>query len=78
MILCHDFQKWTMLSLALVAISLSVGILIQVVHGQKVRTFDECVNVYFNGTISPMMPKTEKNFCNFMIEKNLTLDEFKT
>jgi ABC-type transporter MlaC component len=37
MSLCYDFQKWTMLSLALVAISLSAGLL-QVVHGQTNET----------------------------------------
>jgi hypothetical protein len=33
MSLCYDFQKWTILTLGLVAISLSVGLLLQVVHG---------------------------------------------
>jgi hypothetical protein len=33
MSLCYDFQKWTMLSLALVAVSLTVGLLLQVVYG---------------------------------------------
>ena len=28
-----NFEKWTMISLALVAVSLTVGVLIQVVHG---------------------------------------------
>jgi len=34
MSLCYDFQKWTMLTLGLVAISLSVGLLMQYAHGQ--------------------------------------------
>ena len=33
MSLCYDFQKWTILTLGLVAISLSVGLLMQVVNG---------------------------------------------
>ncbi|MDW0174466.1 MAG: hypothetical protein QOA14_04510 [Nitrososphaeraceae archaeon] len=33
MSLCYDLQKWTMLSLGLVAISLSVGILMEYAHG---------------------------------------------
>jgi hypothetical protein len=33
MSLCYDFQKWTMITLASVAISLSVRPAIQVVHG---------------------------------------------
>jgi hypothetical protein len=35
MSLCYDFQKWTMISLASIAISLTVGlVLMQVVYGQ--------------------------------------------
>ena len=35
MSLCYDFQKWAIISLAAFAISLSVGIALQVVHGQN-------------------------------------------
>jgi hypothetical protein len=36
MSLCYDFEKWTMITLATVAISLSVGLLLQVVHGDLI------------------------------------------
>jgi hypothetical protein len=35
MSLCYDFQKWTMITLASVAISLTVGLLMQYAHGQN-------------------------------------------
>jgi hypothetical protein len=35
MSLCYDFQKWTMITLAAVAISLSVGLVLQYAHGQE-------------------------------------------
>ena len=39
MSLCYEFQKWTIISLALVAISLSIGlVLMQYAHGQKNMT----------------------------------------
>jgi hypothetical protein len=34
MSLCYDFQKWTILNLGLFAISLSIGLAMQVVYGQ--------------------------------------------
>jgi hypothetical protein len=37
MSLCFDFQKWTMITLALVAISLSVGLLLQYAHAGTIR-----------------------------------------
>jgi hypothetical protein len=33
MSLCYDFQKWTMITLASVAISLTVGLILQYAHG---------------------------------------------
>jgi hypothetical protein len=36
MSLCYDFQKWTMISLAMVTIRLTIG-LISMVHGQGVN-----------------------------------------
>lgn len=33
MSLCYDFQKWTMVTLASVAISLTIGLVIQYAHG---------------------------------------------
>jgi hypothetical protein len=39
MSLCYDFQKWTILTLGLVAISLAVGlVLMQYAHGQNNET----------------------------------------
>lgn len=36
MSLCYDFQKWTMITLASIAISLTVGlVLMQYAHGQE-------------------------------------------
>jgi len=33
MSLCYDFQKWLMITLASVAISLTVGLILQYAHG---------------------------------------------
>jgi hypothetical protein len=33
--LCYDFQKWTIISLASIAISLTIGLLMQFAHGQE-------------------------------------------
>jgi hypothetical protein len=35
MSLCYDFQKWTILTLGLIAISLSFGLVLQYAHGQS-------------------------------------------
>lgn len=35
MSLCYDFSKWTMITLASVAISLTVGLLMKYAHGQE-------------------------------------------
>jgi PsbP len=43
---CYDFEKWTMVTLGLVVITLSLGLLLQVVHGQNENSeklYDECV-----------------------------------
>jgi hypothetical protein len=42
------------------------------VYGQKAPTFEDCITVVFNGTIDPMFPKTQTNFCNFLVEKSVT------
>ena len=41
MSLCYEFQKWTILSLAGIAISLSVGLVLQYAHGSE---HDDMVN----------------------------------
>jgi hypothetical protein len=41
MSLCYEFQKWTKLSLAGIAISLSVGLVLQYAHGSE---HDDMVN----------------------------------
>lgn len=65
----NDFQNWTMITFASIAISLTVGLLlINFVHGQK-ATFEDYMNHFFNGTIDPMFPKTQTNFCNFIVGK---------
>jgi hypothetical protein len=56
MSLCYDFSKWAMISLASIAISLTVGlVLMQVVHGQvaygqetvtETRTFINSILLY--------------------------------
>jgi hypothetical protein len=59
-----------MITLATIAVSLTIGLLlINFVHGQK-ATFEDCMNHFFNGTIDPMFPKTQTNFCNFIVEKS--------
>ena len=41
MSLCYEYEKWTMITLASVAISLTVGlVLMQVVHGQDSKDRD--------------------------------------
>jgi hypothetical protein len=37
MSLCYDFQKWTMVTLASIAISLTVGLLMQYAHGETAK-----------------------------------------
>jgi hypothetical protein len=37
MSLCYDAEKWLMISLASIAISLSVGLLLQYAHGQDMK-----------------------------------------
>ena len=50
MSLCYDFQKSIMISLAVVAISLTVGLLTQVVHGEKfykednTKQYNSCID----------------------------------
>ena len=40
--LCYDFEKWTMITLSSVAISLKIGlVLMQVVHGQMPTIEDQ-------------------------------------
>jgi hypothetical protein len=62
MSLCYDFQKWTMITLVSVAISLSVGLLMQYAYGQtlsstpnfetKLEQRNETLEIYFQmGTI---------------------------
>ena len=42
MSLCYDFEKWTMITLSSVAISLKIGlVLMQVVHGQMPTIEDQ-------------------------------------
>jgi hypothetical protein len=46
MSLCYDFEKWTMISLVSVAISLTVGLIILVGHeasGQSSAPFANCI-----------------------------------
>ena len=45
MSLCYDFQKWTILTLGLVAISLSVGLVLQYAHGQTTTINDTAFSV---------------------------------
>jgi len=50
MSLCYDFDKWTILTLGLVAISLSVGLVLQNVHGQEWNTTQQNIGPLENFT----------------------------
>jgi hypothetical protein len=51
MSLCYDFQKWTIISLASIAISLTIGLLMQYAHGQSSDKFLTYTNNHMNITI---------------------------
>jgi hypothetical protein len=85
MSLCYDTEKWLMISLASVAISLSVGLVLQYAHGQnETRSLATCysnavVGFLFAGAFLPNFDITMlydpevksmlKNYCNFYHEK---------
>lgn len=64
MSLCYDFQKWTMITFASVAISLTVGLLlINFAHGQEVFGLSTCDKDHYQGN---------KVFCDMEAELNKT------
>src|SRR5438093_5659370 len=54
MSLCYDFQKWTIISLAAVAISLTIGLLLQYAHGQENKVLGSDITIHLNGTAIPI------------------------
>jgi hypothetical protein len=65
LILCYDFQKWTIVSLSAVAVSLTIGLVIQYAHGQPCTYKDingvctEEANNYFSINIPDSWTYTE-------------------
>jgi hypothetical protein len=49
--LCYDFQKWTIISLALVAVSLTIG-LVSLAYGQEVNQTRVESDFYLEGKIN--------------------------
>ncbi len=48
MSLCYEFERWTLITLASVAISLTVGLLMQFAHGQSEAEVQSDVNGEFD------------------------------
>ena len=65
MSLCYDFQKWTIITLASVAISLTVG-LVSLAHGQE--AFDplstKCVFFHSEQVVILSIGSLDDNLCN--------------
>lgn len=59
MSLCYDFQKWTMITLASVAISLTIG-LISLAYGQELNTTQQDQN---NTEIGTLMKYKGQLYC---------------
>ena len=59
MSLCYDFQKWTMITLASVAISLTIG-LISLAYGQELNTTQQEQN---NTEIGTLMKQKGQLYC---------------
>jgi hypothetical protein len=66
MSLCYDFQKWTMIMLASVAISLTIGLLMQYAHGAN--SLEELKNQVEN----PVIDKYRQELINYIIEHGWT------
>jgi hypothetical protein len=75
MTLCYDFQKWTMVTLGLVAISLSVGLILQHARGQSVDNQTTVNNTDFSFEV-PNGWVYRENFPIFMNNTLLTPNEF--
>jgi hypothetical protein len=77
MSLCYDFQKWTILSMALVAISLTVGLLMQYAHGivDGNNNGKDDVKEYLNDTSPENQQRRYMNCYLFDIqERNQSID----
>jgi hypothetical protein len=88
MSLCYDFQKWTIISLVSVAISLAVGLVIQYAHGQSVDNQTTVNYTHFSidipnnwaydepGAGATRYPDlTPSKFASFLINKSEPLNE---
>ena len=65
MSLCYDFEKWTILSLALVSISLTIGLcLMQYAHGQEWDTTGQIEQDIHNFT------RTAQNGTQYICQEN--------
>ena len=69
MSLCYDFEKWTMITLASVAISLTVG-LVSLTYGAN--SLEELRNHVEN----PVIDTYRQELINYITEHNVTLYDF--
>jgi hypothetical protein len=75
MSLCYDFEKWTIISLAMVAITLTIG-LVSLAYGQESNTTaDECPDGY---TMSKgvCMKQSNAEHCKNMVEELMKTGKF--
>jgi hypothetical protein len=79
MSLCYDFSKWIMVSLAMVTISLTIGLLLQYSYGQdqtveqfNVKTIDTCIVAKLSNLviISPKCGEYYPQAINKMLSEN--------
>ena len=62
MSLCYDFEKWTMITLVAVAVSLTISLLlINLAHGQSSSPFANCI--YFKSAYNTIALNTDDD-CN--------------
>jgi hypothetical protein len=79
MSLCYDFEKWTIVSLAMVTISLSIG-LVSLAHGQSIDNQTQALNLNNSRPFSIDIPDNwvyeEPNLFGLYVGVALTPNEF--
>jgi len=68
MSLSYDFEKWNMISMALVAISLTIGLVLQYAHGQSNSDFYLEANVNSEGASDMTIVTPALNITKFEIQ----------
>jgi|GEM_PF-825384 len=70
MSICYDFQKWTIISLTVITISLTFGLMMLVAHGAN--SLEELKNQVEN----PVIDTYRQELINYITEHNVTLYDF--